>query len=148
MLATMRAGITFSAILALLAALPAGAEEEFLPAQQAFAYLVQIEGDCLKVQWNIAPGYYLYKSRMGIDSATPGVKVGTAHFPKGENHHDEYFGDQEIFRDDFVVSAPITRTDRSKPEVTVKLKWQGCADAGLCYPVTTWEARVKLAAAP
>jgi thiol:disulfide interchange protein DsbD len=148
MLMIMRLGMTFSALVALLAALPAGADEDFLPPEQAFAYLVQIEGDCLKVQWNVAPGYYLYKSRMSIDSATSGVKVGTAHFPKGESHHDEYFGDQEIFRDDFIVDAPLERTDRSAPEMTVKLKWQGCADAGLCYPVTTWVARVKFATAP
>ncbi len=131
-----------------LAALPAGAQEdEFLPPERAFTYLVQVEGGCLTVQWNVAPGYYLYKSRMGIESTTSGVKVGVPRYPKGESHHDEYFGDQEIFRDDFVVTAPLERTDGAAREITVKLKWQGCADAGLCYPATTWEAKVHLPAA-
>lgn len=133
--------------LLLAAAVPAGAEDDFLPPEQAFAYLVEVDGNALKVQWNVAPGYYLYKSRMGIESTTSGVKVGVPRYPKGESHHDEYFGDQEIFRDDFVVTAPLERTDGAAREITVKLKWQGCADAGLCYPATTWEAKVHLPAA-
>ena len=127
--------------------MPASADDDFLPPEKAFAYLVETDGDCLKVQWNVAPGYYLYKSRMGIESTTAAVKVGPPTYPKGESHHDEYFGDQEIFRDDFVVSAPLERTDKSAREVTLKLKWQGCADAGLCYPVTVWETKVRLPAA-
>jgi thiol:disulfide interchange protein DsbD len=120
------------------------ADDDFLPPEKAFTYLVEAEGDCLTVQWNVAPGYYLYKSRMAIESATESVKVGSPRFPKGENHHDEYFGDQEVFRDDFIVRAPLERTDKTTDQATVKLKWQGCADAGLCYPVTVWEATVRL----
>lgn len=134
--------------LLLAAATPAGAADEFLPPEKAFAYLVEVEGNCLKVQWNVAPGYYLYKSRMGIESGTAGVKVGVPGYPQGERHHDEYFGDQEIFRDDFVVSATLERAAGPAREVTVKLKWQGCAEAGLCYPVTTWVTQVRLPAAP
>lgn len=123
-------------------------KDEFLPPEKAFTYLLEWKGDALEVQWNVAPGYYLYKSRMGIESATPGVKIGAPAFPKGEIHHDEYFGDQEIFRDDFVVTAPMARKTSPIHEITVKLKWQGCADAGLCYPITTWEAKVPFPASP
>ena len=144
---TCRAALVAIALLCACAG-PASAEEDFLLPEQAFAYLAQIEGDCLKVQWNVAPGYYLYKSRMGLESATPAVKVGAPSYPKGEQHHDEYFGDQEIFRDDFIVTAPLRRDDKQAREVIVKLKWQGCADAGLCYPVTVWEAKIRIPAAP
>jgi thiol:disulfide interchange protein DsbD len=123
-------------------------QQEFLPPEKAFTYLIEWKGDALQVQWNVAPGYYLYKSRMGMESATPGVKIDTPIFPRGEIHHDDYFGDQEIFRDDFVVTAPTERKTRSIREITVKLKWQGCAEAGLCYPITTWEARVPLPTSP
>ena len=30
--------------------------------------------------------------------------------------------------------------------MALKLKWQGCADAGLCYPPSVWDASVKVAA--
>lgn len=145
MLPSMRLRTLLIAVVLGLTALPAAAEEDFLPPEQAFAYLLEIEGDCLRVQWNVAPGYYLYKSRMGVEGATTGVKLGAARYPKGENHHDEYFGDQEIFRDDFIVNVPIERVDKTARELMVKVRWQGCADAGLCYPVTTWVAKVKIA---
>lgn len=136
------------ALPALAASAMSAGKDEFLPPEKAFTYLIEWKGDALEVEWNVAPGYYLYKSRMGIESGTPGVKIGTAAFPKGEIHHDEYFGDQEIFRDDFVVTAPTERKTHSIREITVKLKWQGCADAGLCYPITTWEAKVPLPPTP
>ena len=81
---------------------------------------------------------------MGLSAATPGVTVGESVYPKGEIHKDEYFGEQEIFRGTFKVSAPLTG---AKPGDTValKLKWQGCADAGLCYPPSVWDATVKVA---
>jgi thioredoxin:protein disulfide reductase len=131
---------------ALLAVTAAGAKDEFLPMERAFSYLAQSDGRCVTVQWNVAPGYYLYKSRMALKSATPGVAVGELHYPKGEIHHDEYFGDQEVFRDDFVVTAPLTLTAGKPRELTLKLELQGCADAGLCYPPTVWDVKVPLPA--
>jgi thiol:disulfide interchange protein DsbD len=122
-------------------------EDEFLPPDQAFTYQASATPSEVTVQWKAIPGYYLYKKRMGVASGTPGVTVGDSVYPKGEIHNDEYFGEQEIFRGDFKVTAPLTG---AKPGDTValKLKWQGCADAGLCYPPSVWDATVKVAGAP
>ena len=148
MLRLMKSSGLFLAAL-LLAGGMAGAKDEFLRAEQAFSYLVAIDGHCLTVQWNVAPGYYLYKSRMGFESATPGVSFGEPLYPKGEIHHDEYFGDQEIFRDDFKVSVPLQRTDGGKARaIRVKLKIQGCADAGLCFPPTVWDVNLPVTVSP
>lgn len=135
---TIAAVLTAAAFLTL-----AIGKNEFLPAEEAFRYLAEVDGGCLKVQWNVAPGYYLYKSRLKLESGTPGITVGDARYPQGEVHHDEYFGEQEVFRDDFIVNAPLTRTNNVR-EMTLKLKWQGCADAGLCYAPTVWEVKVPL----
>ena len=93
----------------------------------------------MTVEWKATPGYYLYKKRMGLAAATAGVTVGESVYPKGEIHKDEYFGEQEVFRGTFKVTAPLSG---AKPGDTValKLKWQGCADAGLCYPPSVWDA--------
>ena len=131
---------------ALLAFTSVGAKDQFLPAEQAFSYIAESDGTAVTVEWNVAPGYYLYKSRMGLASETPGVTLGEARYPKGEVHYDEYFGDQEIFRDDFNVTAPITRTDGSARELVLTVRLQGCADAGLCYPPEV--RKVKIALAP
>jgi len=129
---------------ALLAFTAAGAKDEFLPIEQAFTYLAQSDGRSLTVQWNVAPGYYLYKSRMGLESGTASITLGEVKYPEGEIHEDEYLGPQEILRDDFTVTAPLTRTDTHSSTLRLKLKLQGCADAGLCYPPTVWTAEVPL----
>ena len=137
-----------------LAALALGAgtaaaigEDDFLPPEQAFTYQVSATPSEVTVQWKATSGYYLYKKRMGVASSTAGVTVGDPVYPKGEIHNDDYFGEQEIFRGDFKVTAPLTG---AKPGDTValKLKWQGCADAGLCYPPSVWDATVKVAGTP
>jgi thioredoxin:protein disulfide reductase len=131
---------------ALLVFCAAGAKDQFLPAEQAFSYLAKSNGTSVTVEWNVAPGYYLYKSRMGLACETRGVTLGEASYPKGEVHHDEYFGDQEIFRDDFKVTAPVTRKDGDPRELVLTVRLQGCADAGLCYPPEV--RKVKIALAP
>ena len=122
-------------------------EDDFLPPEQAFAYQLSATPSEVTVQWKATSGYYLYKKRMGLASSTAGVTVGDPVYPKGEIHNDDYFGEQEIFRGDFKVTAPLTG---AKPGDTValKLKWQGCADAGLCYPPSVWDATVKVAGTP
>ncbi len=121
-------------------------EDEFLPPEQAFEYTATAEPDKVTVEWRATDGYYLYKKRMGIASATPGVTVGEPTWPKAEIHNDEYFGEQEIFRGTFRITAPLTG---AKPgdSVALKLKWQGCADAGLCYPPSEWATNVTVGGA-
>ena len=80
---------------------------------------------------------------MGLSAATPGVTVGESVYPKGEIHKDEYFGEQEVFRGTFKVNAPLSGA-KAGDTVALKLKWQGCADAGLCYPPSVWDANVKV----
>ena len=123
------------------------AEDEFLPPEQAFQFTAAAEGDEVVVRWTATKGYYLYEKRMGLGSGDPAVAVGAPLFPKGEKHTDEYFGEQNVFRGSFVVRAPLTRTAAAGASFPLQVKFQGCADAGLCYPPTTRTVDVKLAAA-
>jgi len=135
-----------STLLALASPAFAIEDDDYLLPEQAFKYTVSAHPGELTVEWDATPGYYLYKKRMGLAAATAGVTVGEPTYPKGEIHKDEYFGEQEIFRGAFKVTAPLTG---AKPgdTVAIKLKWQGCADAGLCYPPSVWDASVKVSAA-
>src|SRR5262245_54635788 len=149
---SVRAKTIFSFALALASFLgstsPALAieDDEYLLPEQAFKYTASADTQKVTVEWKATEGYYLYKKRMGLSAATPGVTVGESTYPKGEIHKDEYFGEQEIFRGNFKVTAPLSG---AKPgdSVALKLKWQGCADAGLCYPPSVWDATVKVSAA-
>lgn len=135
--------------LLLLAALaptvPTAAEPDFLPPQQAFRHGATASASAITVEWNVTPGYYLYRKRMGFESTTPGITLGTAEFPKGEDHEDEFFGRQEVYRgagNRFVV--PYQRAAGTTGPLQLVLKLQGCADAGLCYPPQRWTVDVAL----
>src|ERR1700733_3956825 len=123
------------------------AEDRFLPPEQVFRYTATSDGASVAVHWNLPAGYYAYKARMSLESATPGATLGPALYPKGEIHQDEYFGAQEIFRAAFVLAAPLTLSAGTSHTVLLKLKIQGCADAGLCYPPQLLDAKVELPAA-
>ncbi len=136
-----------AALVLLFAGPPARAVDDFLPPDQAFRYAAAAEGGALVVRWTVAPGYYLYLQRMGLRSPTPGVAIGEPTYPPGELHTDEFFGEQVVFRDRFEVRAPLT-VPTGLDRFDVELRLQGCADAGLCYPPTTWQTSVALASTP
>jgi thiol:disulfide interchange protein DsbD len=118
-------------------------EDEYLQPEEAFQYTATADENTLTVEWRAAKGYYLYKKRMGMAAATSGVTVGEPVYPKAESHKDEFFGEQEVFRNTFKVTAPL-KGARAGETIALKLKWQGCADAGLCYPPSVWDANVKV----
>ena len=145
-----RIGRIFTLLLVLLG-LGAGhgasaAEDQFLPPEQVFKYTLTSDAGNVAVHWSLPPGYYAYKTRMALESATPGATLDAAVYPKGEIHKDDYFGAQEVFRGAFTVSAPVTLTAGASRTVLLKLKIQGCADAGLCYPPQLSDAKVTLPA--
>src|SRR5262245_15049060 len=144
-LRNLLAGLALFAALGSTQALAIG-EDEFLPPEQAFKYTASADEKQVTVEWQATKGYYLYKKRMGLSAGTPGVTVGDPVYPKGEVHKDDYFGEQEVFRGNFKVTAPLTGA-KAGDTVAFKLKWQGCADAGLCYPPSVWDASVKVSTA-
>ena len=144
-LASMATALLFFAL-----ASTAWSADQPLPAEKAYHYVARVEGDRLFVKWSVEPGYYLYRGKMGIASTAPATRIGEPTWPKGENHHDEYFGDQEIYRGSFEVSAPIEITGQiagGPRTLPLELKLQGCADAGFCHPPQKWKTEVALPAA-
>jgi thiol:disulfide interchange protein DsbD len=137
-----------AAALLLAAAQPALAigEDEFLPPEQAFTYTATATEKQVTIEWKATEGYYLYKKRMGLATTTPGATIGESAYPKAEIHKDDYFGEQEVFRHTFQVTAPLSGA-KAGDTLALKLKWQGCADAGLCYPPSVWDATVKVSGA-
>lgn len=109
-----------------------GAEPEFLPAEEAFRWHVSQDGDRqLSILWEIAPDYYLYREQFHFSVADTGTTL-PVELPDGTSHHDAYFGDVEVYYD--TVRATITLpADHSGP-LELEFRFQGCAEAGLCYP--------------
>ncbi|MGH8482374.1 MAG: protein-disulfide reductase DsbD domain-containing protein [Nevskiaceae bacterium] len=117
---------------------PFGKKPEFLPVDQAFELqpLVWKEDGTLEVSWRIAKEYYLYRDRLKFTAATPAsLKLGKPELPPSLPYEDEHFGTTQIYRDKLVVRLPFTKD--AKGGVSLKVVYQGCADAGLCYPPQT-----------
>ncbi|MBL8268672.1 protein-disulfide reductase DsbD [Steroidobacter sp.] len=126
----------------------AWAKDDFLPPEQAYRYTVKAEGDHVVVSWKITPGYYLYKKKMGVASTMATVQLAEPQWPKGEEHTDDYFGTQEIYRGSVDVPVALTVQGAERPKkLALELKLQGCADAGLCYPPLRWKTEIDLPAA-
>ncbi|SEC97691.1 protein-disulfide reductase DsbD [Pseudomonas marginalis] len=103
---------------------PFETKADFLPVGKAFTFTSErLESGETQLYWQIADGYYLYKQRMKFDGLAEKPVL-----PQGEAHSDEFFGEQEVYRQGLEVKIPAGTTGQ------VKLGWQGCADAGLCYP--------------
>jgi thiol:disulfide interchange protein DsbD len=114
-----------------------GSQPEFLPVDQAFEIQpLEWHDGKLQVSWRIAKGYYLYQERMKFTPATPAtLKLDAPAYPPAEAHTDEHFGTMHVFRNDLHVLLPVGKGEKAPLSVTVV--YQGCADAGLCYPPQT-----------
>jgi thiol:disulfide interchange protein DsbD len=107
------------------------AEPEFLPVEDAFQFDFKQQNDKLVLSWVIADGYYLYKKQ--FKTVVKNAELAEPAYPASEQIEDEYFGVSEVFRHHLDIHYPIIQ---SVQDGVVKIQYQGCADAGLCYPPT------------
>ncbi len=124
-------------------------QQDLLPPTQAFKVKVEaISPDKLKATWDIADGYYLYRKRFAFETSTDTIKLKEAAYPKGDTKNDPSFGPTEVFHKQVVVEVPLERgqTATQAAELALKVKYQGCADAGLCFPPQTYNTTLQLAA--
>jgi thiol:disulfide interchange protein DsbD len=135
--------LTYFTLLALGTVAYAQDEQPKKP-EDAYRYAVFDTGDALEVDWAIDDGYYLYRDKLSFESATRGVVLGKARLPEGLPHEDEFFGKQQIYRENFYVRIPY-QVEGERPEsVDLVIKSQGCWDGGLCYPPQVWSDKVEL----
>ncbi len=104
-------------------------QQTFLPVDQAFVFDFDQQGSTLFVGWDIAPDYYLYKKKIEIIAKGANIQVGDSG--RGEIIEDEFFGKTEVF---FNSASVISKLSNVTEGAVVKVRYQGCAKAGLCYP--------------
>jgi thiol:disulfide interchange protein DsbD len=115
----------------------AAASGDVLPVDQAF----RLSGDVsaaerIKLTWVIADGYYLYRSKISISTASSLVALGTPVMPQGQTLTDEYLGTQEVYRGVLDVEVPFSRARADGGRVELDVAFQGCAEGRICYPLT------------
>ncbi|WP_031434704.1 protein-disulfide reductase DsbD [Methylomarinum vadi] len=108
--------------------------EELLPPQQAFKLSAKaVAKDKIEITWDIHDGYYLYRKKLGFESQTATIAAGQPELPDGKIKHDDFFGDVEIYRGQLRVMLPLTGAAQQQ-RLQLLVKYQGCADIGVCYP--------------
>ncbi|KRG57111.1 cytochrome C biogenesis protein [Stenotrophomonas koreensis] len=117
-----------------------------LPAEQAYRLeAVADGGNTLLLRFTPAPGYYLYRDRSAFSlEGLDGVRTGTAQWPAGKQHHDEYFGHTVVYFDPVEVRLPLRRQAAGGGSATLVATFQGCQDQGICYPPLTRRIRVEI----
>ena len=108
---------------------------KFLPVEQAFIPTIGLlDENTLLVQWYIEPGYYLYRDKLRFEAAAnSNLLLQKPKFPIGKIKNDEFFGKIEIYNHNIEVQIPLQNIPPSG-SFEVTLYYQGCAEAGICYP--------------
>ena len=119
------------------------AAAQFVPVDQAFSFDFQQQGHDLKLNWQIRDGYYLYRSKIELEPKN--ARLAAFLMPKGRDHHDEFFGDSEVYENALNLTVPLRQ---ASADATVRVTYQGCAAAGFCYPPETREVPLNAVAEP
>ena len=117
--------------------LGSAAEDNFLEVEQAFQLEVSNkQGGQIKLDFTAAEGYYLYQNKIKIAIAgqPANPSLGEPVFPEGTLKHDEYFGDVSVYYEGAIINVPLINKDKQAQPLQLLVQYQGCADAGLCYP--------------
>lgn len=121
-------------------------QDEFLPVTEAFKPSAWHDGETLFVGFENAEGYYLYRHQLDVESRSDSLEVGEPTLPEGEFKSDEFLGDVYVFYDRVIFEAPLRGETHGPLDIAVR--FQGCADAGLCYPPERVEMQAPASAMP
>jgi thiol:disulfide interchange protein DsbD len=114
------------------------------PADEVYCYAATATADEIRLEFVIDDGGYLYREDFEFASADPAVVLSAPQFPAGEMHTDEFFGAQEIYRHQFAMAIPYTRS-AAVGEFVLEMTLRGCDEnVGICYPYQDWTATVLL----
>lgn len=105
---------------------------QFVPVDRAFAFDFEQQNHQLTLKWQIRPGYYLYRQQIKL--VPQQAMLGSFTLPAGLSHKDEFFGEVAIFKQQLNLSIPL---QQAAANASLSVTYQGCAEAGFCYPPET-----------
>lgn len=112
-----------------------GGQQKFLKVEQAFSVQPSQSGNKVNIALNITPKHYLYKNKLKL-TLPDGVTASPLKFSHStQTIDDPTFGKVEVFKQPQVTATTtLTNTTAAAINQDITLSWQGCAEAGLCYP--------------
>jgi thioredoxin:protein disulfide reductase len=109
--------------------------DEIKPVQDVFIlHGERSDAQNIRLNWLIADGHYLFQDKFRFQSQTPGIEIGAVKLPEGENENHPHLGALNVYRDELVLEVPFTRAPGALNEFELNVSYQGCNDAGDCYP--------------
>ncbi|MCB1875651.1 MAG: protein-disulfide reductase DsbD [Chromatiales bacterium] len=131
------------------------ANDDVLPPEEAFKLIVDVQDPTtLRAVWQIADGHYLYRDKFKFalrnhDGVVPeAVAIAETVLPPGEEKNDEFFGLIQVFHHSVEATIRLARSDAAARTITLESSYQGCAEAGICYPPIKEYTELKLPAVP
>jgi thioredoxin:protein disulfide reductase len=112
-------------------------QDDYLPPDIAFRVAADLDGNVIRIRWVIADGYYLYRHKIQVLAESPDLVVSAPGLPDGIVKNDPFLGTQEIYTQQVEAHVAYTRFDGGAHPMQIKVTYQGCAEAGLCYPPIT-----------
>ena len=115
-----------------------------LPAEEAFSASARmLDENYLRVEFIIAPGYYLYRDKLAFAADSAVLALGVPSLPGGETIEDEFFGKTVIYREHLALDIPLARNGELKGPFPLRVFSQGCSESpAVCYPRLVQNLRV------
>lgn len=110
--------------------------DALLEPDDAFKFFAEVnDQQHIILNWQIADGYYLYQQQVEVTVINPqSIQLEAIEFPKGKRKVDEIFGDTVVYYHDLRLTQRLTNPLVKATNVTLNIRFQGCADIGVCYP--------------
>ena len=113
-----------------------------LRVNEAFKYELINSGASVWIKWVIEDGYYLYRNKLKFKIND--TEIPQPILPEGYIHEDEFFGVQQIYRNEVSFEIPYKNQKIIGDEILIEILSQGCADRGICYPPQKWKRTIKI----
>ena len=109
-------------------------DSEPLSLEEAFKidYLAKSASETI-IRWKIKSYYYLYKDKFSFSSED--YFIDEVKFPIAKIKDDPYFGKSEVYYDLVEISLIVRPKTKNKNTRIIIVKYQGCWEGGVCYPV-------------
>ncbi len=127
--------------------LDAGSDDP-LPPDEAFHFShLPPEAEKVVMQWDIAEAHYLYRNKFKFDlKEARNLSLGEPLLPAGELKEDQFFGTLEVYHDLQTIELPLIRNNGAAASGILWIRYQGCAERGICYPPITKKVKLDLPA--
>lgn len=119
--------------------------QEPIPVDEAFQFSATArDAQTIIARWKIKSGFYLYRARLHFRALKPeGARLAQPLLPDGIKKTAPNIGTYEVYKGTLNIPIPVITPQGKK--IILEADYQGCSQAGYCYPPTVKVVPVNLA---